>query len=384
MSNGEPSLEQKVAYLGAACALPGGKSAVRRLETHMSWVFLTDDRVYKLKKPVRFAYLDFSTIEAREAMCRAEAYLNRRLARDVYLGVMPLLLSPQGLSLDKPGRIVDWLVVMRRLGDDGLLDHLISERRAMSSHFDAVARTLARFYKHAQRQSVSPAQCLARWRRNIAANRDVLFSPRFALPVHTLRRVDLVQRLYLSERGNDIMRRALDGRIVEGHGDLRPEHIWIGHEVKIIDCLEFNADLRHVDPLEELAYLHVECRRLGAAWGGERVRRAVCAALRDPAPEELYVFYRCYHATLRARLAIAHLLEPDMRLPEKWPKLARVYLQFAAEDARRLAALISGPRGSRDHVPRAFRGSPPQAKARRAVLRLCDARRRQGGARRSP
>ncbi len=91
-------------------------------ETHMSWVFMAGDRVYKLKKPVRFAYLDFSTLDRRAAACRAEYLLNRRLAPDVYLGVVPLTISTSGLAISGDGPVVDWLVVMRRLEENETLE----------------------------------------------------------------------------------------------------------------------------------------------------------------------------------------------------------------------------------------------------------------------
>jgi aminoglycoside phosphotransferase family enzyme len=123
---------------------------------------------------------------------------------------------------------------------------------------------------------------------------------------------------------------------VGGHGDLRPEHIWLSDPVRIIDCIEFNARLRLLDPFDEIAYLCVECDRLGGGWASDYIKRRTLHALAADLPEELFAFYRCYRATLRARLSIAHLLEPEPRLPEKWPALARTYLDLAAEDAVRL------------------------------------------------
>jgi aminoglycoside phosphotransferase family enzyme len=130
---------------------------------------------------------------------------------------------------------------------------------------------------------------------------------------------------------------------VDGHGDLRPEHIWLGDPVKIIDCLEFNRSLRAVDPFDEIAFLCIECERLGGAWAGEYIKRHARLTLSDGLPEELFTFYRCHRATLRARLTIAHLLEPNPRTVDKWPRLARTYLRLAANDARRLDRLLRTP-----------------------------------------
>ena len=121
-----------------------------RKETHMSWVFLVGDRVYKLKKPVRFPYLDFSTLARREAACRAEFSLNRRLAPDVYIAVIPLITSSLGLLLGGEGRIVDWLVVMRRLDDRWALEQVVREHRLEASQLNRLISTLVRFYRRAR------------------------------------------------------------------------------------------------------------------------------------------------------------------------------------------------------------------------------------------
>jgi aminoglycoside phosphotransferase family enzyme len=152
------TLAAKVEFLSRPSAYPEPIGEVSRRETHMSWVFLAGDKVFKLKKPVRFAYLDFSTLARREAMCRAELRLNRRLAPDVYLDVVPLVLSAQGLSIGGPGEVVDWLVVMRRLEEHWALDRAIEEGRVKSSQLDRLVTTLGKFYRHAARGiTTSPA-----------------------------------------------------------------------------------------------------------------------------------------------------------------------------------------------------------------------------------
>ena len=110
-----PALDDKVRFLSRPEIYQGHVKRVIARETHMSWVFMVGECVYKLKKPVRFAYLDFSTLDRREVACRAEDMLNRRLAPDVYLGVVPLTLSTSGLAISGDGPVVDWLVVMLSL-----------------------------------------------------------------------------------------------------------------------------------------------------------------------------------------------------------------------------------------------------------------------------
>ncbi len=341
----EPGTAEKLALLRRPGAYAHAPHEVSVRETHMSWVFLAGDRVYKLKKPVRFPFLDFSTVARREAACRAELVLNRRLAPDVYLDVVPLTTGADGLAIGGDGAVVDWLVVMRRLADGGSLEQAIASRSLTRAQLDGLVSVLTRFYRTARPVFVSPAAHLAGWRRSIAVNRSILLEPRLGLPAGLIRSIDGVQRRFLAGSGDLLAARARGRHIVDGHGDLRPEHIWLDHPVRIIDCLEFNASLRAVDPLDEVAFLSLECERLGGRWVAGHLADRLTRALRSRPDDPLFVFYRCYRAALRARLAIAHLLEPDPRTPEKWPRLARTYLRFARADAQRIARVLRTPSG---------------------------------------
>lgn len=334
-----PSLADKVAFLGSPAAYPGFAGAVGRRETHMSWVFFAGAAVYKLKKPVRFAYLDFSTLSRREAACRAEFTLNRRLAPGVYEGVVPLVRRGGDLHLGGAGEIVDWLVAMRRLDESHTLETRLIEGRLAPDDLDGLVAVLTRFYRTASRVRLEPAARLVRWRRALVENEAVLLDPALDLPAPLVRRLTALERRFLARRREMLARRP----IVDGHGDLRPEHIWIGSAARIIDRLEFSAELRAVDPADELAFLDLECERLGRADVGRRLADRVLAGLGGRPPEPLYLFYRIYRALLRARLSIAHLLEAEPRTPEKWPRQARAYLVIALRDARRLEALIRRP-----------------------------------------
>jgi aminoglycoside phosphotransferase family enzyme len=340
-----PSIADKVAFLGQAGAYGLGAAPVARRETHMSWLFFVDETVFKLKKPVRFSYLDFSTLARREAACRAEYALNQQLAPQVYEGVVPLVRTSRGLALGGEGEVVDWLVRMRRLDQDLSLEARLLAGATAPAELDALAALLARFYRRAPRVRVPPGRRLADWRAAIAENARVLTDPRLGLPAGRVRAVLALQRRFLRVRGDLLVARARQGRIVDAHGDLRPEHVWMGPPIKIIDRLEFSAALRAVDPLDELAFLGVEAERLGAAGAGARIARRTMVALHEEAPPALYLFYRTHRALLRARLSIAHLLEPDPRTPEKWPRQARAYLEIAVRDARALAVLLRSPAG---------------------------------------
>ena len=215
------------------------------------------------KKPVRFPYLDFSTLARREAACRAELKLNRRLAPDTYREVVPLVRTRRGLAIGGKGDVVDWLVVMNCLDERQMLDRVIGERRLHQWQLDRLAAVLVQFYRRANAVFISPAIYVAELWRSLAYNRRLLLDPRFQLPPGCACYVDAMQRRFLTERAELLAERVRARHIVDGHGDLRPEHICLGDPVRIIDCLEFNARLRMVDPFDEIAFLCVECERLG-------------------------------------------------------------------------------------------------------------------------
>lgn len=321
-----PPLSAKVAFLSSP-ATYRGVDVVDVRETHMAWVFLAGDRAYKLKKPVRYPFLDYGTLDARRRICIEEVLLNRRLAPDVYLGVARLTVESDGsLAINGPGGIVDWLVEMRRLPEQIFLDHAILSDTVPRSGVEAVADRLARFYRKASSVKVDPVEHISRFVQELGKSREVLAEKEFVSLAKRGSRI-LTQLEELLKRAPEIVAdRVAARRIVEGHGDLRPEHICLTDPPVIIDCLEFSRELRLVDPFDELAFLSMECSVLGARWIGPVLVEQCAMALGDRPSDRLLAFYAAYRASFRARQSLAHLLEPAPRTPEKWIPLARAYL----------------------------------------------------------
>jgi uncharacterized protein len=326
------STEEKVRFLGRSSSYPDGRHEVAVKETHMSWVFLAGDRVLKLKKPVRYPQLDFSTLAAREANCREEVRLNARLAPDTYLGVVPLKHTPAGeLALEGDGEVVDWLVAMRRLPDDRMLDGMLARCLVTEGDLDRLAEVLTAFYESAKRVPITPRDYAGRFAREQGTNREVL--TKCGLAVDHGRMPAILDRLEaaLAENRALMDERARGGWIVEGHGDLRPEHICLAEPIVIFDCLEFNEDLRSIDPFDELAFLGMECALLGEPAIGRHLMDRVGGRLGPIPPDRLVRLYTAFRAVLRARLSNAHLLDPVPRNPAKWGPLASEYLRLADE-----------------------------------------------------
>lgn len=321
--------EDKVRFLSKPESYSIATKTVDIVETHMAWVFLTVDFAFKLKKPVARPHLDFSTIDARHRDHLAELALNRRLNADIYLSVVALTVDGGALSLAGTGQPCEWLLKMRRLPAERALNVLLGRRVVSPPDVRAIAEKLAAFYLARQPVAMSIYEYRDRFERNIAENENVLVS--FGSGLFRKRVKSLVDRqlaFILRRRGlfDDCVFRQ---RIIEGHGDLRPEHIWLDESVHIIDCLEFWRDFRLLDYYDDLAFLALECERLAMPRVGNDIVEAVIAITGERPAMALMHFYQSYRAAIRAKLAVWHLLDEYDPNIEKWLRAARVYLDLA-------------------------------------------------------
>ncbi|HJL19592.1 MAG TPA: hypothetical protein RMH99_28270 [Sandaracinaceae bacterium LLY-WYZ-13_1] len=332
-------LAERVAFLSRDASFPQGPPH-EAVETHMSWVFLAGDRAYKLKKPLRTERLDHTTVEKRRTQCQREVRLNRRLAPSVYLGVTPLIRSGAGWALGPlleppvghgPADVVDWLVTMRRLDPQDSLEARVEDGRATAADVDRVVARLAAFYREAE-----PVGWTGRaYRRRLEAeveehHRRLARAPGLDA-TGSFEPVREGQRALLARHAPTFEARA--GRVVDAHGDLRPEHVFLApdDDPVMIDCLEFDRELRLLDVASELCFLALELARLGAPGLGARVLE-VWRAGGDEVLAEVSRFYRSHHACVRALLALWHLDDPDTADRERYLARARAYRTLALED----------------------------------------------------
>lgn len=331
------SAAAKVAFLCDPRSFRDGTRSVRLIETHFAWVFLTRRHAWKLKKPLRHWPLDYRTLERRRRGCRAELLLNRRLAPHVYLDVVPLTTDCSGrLALDGRGRVIDWLVKMRRLPATRMLDSALAQGSVKNADLARVIAVLAEFYARARRVSGGPAAYLARLRRRVGVNQRVLGARAFGLDPVRVREVTRAQLACIAALGDLLRERA--ARVVDGHGDLRPEHVYLGRPACVIDCLEFSAGLRVFDPAEEVAFLAVECERMGAPHVARRLIEGYRKASGDEVPEALVQLYMSQRATTRAKISAWRLRDPEITDRTAWRRQAQDYLAQAQRHIRRAQA----------------------------------------------
>lgn len=328
-------LRDKVAWLSDGASYPEQPARVDRIETHFAWVFLTDTRAYKLKKPLRIHGADLRTLAERERCCLEELRLNRRLARQTYLAVLPLVDRGGRLALGQPGAIVDWVVEMQRLDLHQMLDARLRAGTVAAADLAAIVRHLQLLDPGAPTEAgaspppepvgMSPADLLA----GVAARLDEALRevarPEFGLAAHAYTALTAELRSAFTELRPVLEQRAR--RVREGHGDLRAEHVWLGAPLQIIDALEFDRSLRLLDPAEDLAMLAVDVERLDGEWVRAGLLAAYARETGDEVPARLWRFYLALRAATRAKVALWHLDDPGQATDTAtWRARAAEYL----------------------------------------------------------
>ena len=314
----------KIAFLSDPSSYPDRPPRVTVIETHFAWVFLAGARAYKLKKASHLRGADWRTPQAREHACREELQLNRQIAALTYLGVEPLVRAAAGFQIGGEGTVVDWLLVMRRLDERRMLEAVLTGDTLMPTDLDAILQFLVNFYKSRPPLPFTPETYLRRVAGRMEESLRALEHPRAALERTDIERVVGALRATFASLKSQLGDRATRHHIVEGHGDLRAEHVWLGPPVQIIDALEVYADLRMLDTAEEIAALTLECERHGADWAATYLRGRYRALAADPCSDALFEFYIALRAINQAKLAIWHLDDPDQH-PQaaRWRERAR-------------------------------------------------------------
>lgn len=357
MTTLEPSLPAETIerFLTDRGSFPGRPSRVELIQTHASWVALTPRFVYKIKKPVDLGFLDFSTLQKRRHYCEREVYLNSRLSPGCYLGVVPIARTPAGLRFGSAGKVVEYAVKMRRLGKGSFLLYRIEHGSAALRDLDRVAKSLARFYR-AQKQTPS----LAAWgevsKLRISTNENFRQTvPLQGVTVSTCAwsAVRHFTNLFYRRHASLFSSRIRDGRIIDGHGDLRLEHIHLdARKVTIFDCIEFNDRFRHIDVVNDLAFLTMDLAFHGRSDLATHFAQRMAKTLQDRGMFRLLDFYQCYRAFVRGKVESLRAGEkevpPDQQAEGR--RLAREYfrlaLRYAVAGSEPMVLIVMGNAGS--------------------------------------
>ena len=287
-------------------AYPWRPAAVELVETHVSWVFLSGDRVVKVKKPVSYGFVDHTTLESRRRSCEDEVRLNRRLTDGVYLGVVPIVRGAAGYRVDAKGTPVEWATLMRRLPAEGMLDALLAAGESLPHLDGRLAERLIPFHRNGAAFCEGPADEVAAAASAVVTENLTELEPFASEPLGPaqLGLVAEALRGFIAESRDILHDRAASGWIREGHGDLRVEHVCLegSGEIQIFDCVEFSRSLRCADVASDLAFLLMDLERLGAQEAaGTLVARYQTAGV--DLPDALLRFYKAHRALVRAKVA---------------------------------------------------------------------------------
>ncbi len=299
------------------------------VQTHISIIFMKEDFVLKVKKPVNFGFLDFSTLEKRKHYCEEEVRLNRRLCPEAYLGVVPI---------ERDGKVIEWAVKMKRLPVEKSLKNLIKTGRVRQEDIERVVSKIAEFHKQAETNenisSFGKAQ-------NFRINTDENFQQTERFIGDTIDPEDFnfirekTEKFY-TKYGHILDKRAKAGFVKDCHGDLHTEHIVVDQDICIFDCIEFNERFRYIDIACDVAFLLMDMDYLGVKDLSKQAENLYRKAFNEPELELLIPFFKSYRAYVRGK--VNSLMSKDPLFSEeerqkraeeakKYFKLAKSYLE---------------------------------------------------------
>lgn len=347
------SLHEKLeAFLHQPASYPEASETVELRETHISRVFLTDQAAYKIKKPLKLPFLDYSTLDARRDACLAELQLNRRFSQDIYRDVVALTSHEKGFAWNGPGPTLEYAVRMRRIPDSCLMDARLRERTFQKEDGERLIAHLVLCYQNAPHGAMDGDVYWQRLRALIDENRSSLYELALHLKLDPEPWLALCSRqlLFMQVNRSLMTARAEHGCVIEGHGDLRPEHIVFEDRVSMIDGIEFNRDLRILDQADELSFLAMECAVMGFPELGYEIRQRVLEALNDPAPPELLAFYESYRALVRAKVNALRAEQESANQQNRILKIIGTYQKIAEAALNKaippVAFIVAGAMGS--------------------------------------
>lgn len=347
-------------------AYPHAPDTVEIVQTHISYVALVPPRVYKIKKPLDLGFLDFRTLSDRRHFCEREVRLNRRLCSNVYEGVVPIVRTEDGLKIDPDDAsfggetsgaeelvavpsigedaVEEWAVRMRYMEPAHFLNRRIETDRVPSDAVDRLTDALCSFYTE---QSPTPEVAEAGWIERIRVSFDENFDQTRDLVGRALSRPAFDALRFYVDRFFDahaslFHRRRADGHFVDGHGDLRLEHVHMtDNRVCIYDCIEFNERFRHIDVANDVAFLAMDFDAHGRPGLARRFVHAVADRLDDPDLPTLVPFYKSYRAYVRGKVESMRAAEAEVPAGERTASRAKARVHY--QNALRYAVAGESP-----------------------------------------
>jgi aminoglycoside phosphotransferase family enzyme/predicted kinase len=321
--------ERLLAFLLDRRSYPYRPKSVRLVQTHASYVFVAPPYVYKVKKPVNFGFLDFSTLEKRHYFSEREVSLNRRLSPNVHLGVVPIFLRKGRLTFDAGGKVVEYAVKMRKLDARFFLSRLLKRNEVGRRELDRIVSALTDFY-----ESQKPTDSVVKWgrieklkistRENFRQARSFVGATISAPAFHAIR---FYTDDFYRRNARLFQDRVRKRRIRDCHGDLHLDHIHLTPaQLSIYDCIEFNDRFRYLDVASDIAFLAMDFDFQGRWDLSQYLANRMAHSLNDQGLLKLMDFYKCYRAFVRGKV---ESLQTIRAKKDRGRAHARRYFQLA-------------------------------------------------------
>lgn len=298
---------------------PHQPRSVQVVQTHISIVFIAGDLVYKVKKPVDFGFLDFTTLEKRKYYCRQEVILNSRFSEKLYLGVVSIYRGPKGLNFVGEGQEIEVAVLMRRVPEDRLMINMLKNEQVTGETLDRLADRLAYFHSLSE---TGPHVASFGSPMVIYQNLKENFDQTYPFIGRTIdqnvhEKTATLAFKFLRDHGDLFRSRMEKGFIRDCHGDLHLDHVIILDGIMLYDCVEFNDRFRYGDTAADIAFLLMDFDFRGYPAFAERIAARYALSSGDQDVLKLLGFYKSYRAFIRGKVIGFTLDEPEIREIEK-------------------------------------------------------------------
>jgi len=306
---------------------------IQLIQTQMSFIFLTGDYVYKVKKTINLGYLDYTTLEKRHFFCCQELELNRRLCPNTYLNIVAINKDQGIINIEGPGQTIEYAIKMRRLPQDGMMDTLLLSGQVSKKMIDQVARKLVHFHQSAK---TSPEITAFGELEVIRQNNQENFNQTekyigISISQPQYNRIVNYTTDFINTHGDLFINRIKEDKIKDCHGDLHCAHVCFTSDICIYDCIEFNDRFRYSDVASEMAFLAMDLDRYQRRDLSHYLIEIYVELSGDAGLSEILNFYKCYRAYVRGKVESFKLDDPLIPVKEKEQILpvARRYFELA-------------------------------------------------------
>jgi aminoglycoside phosphotransferase family enzyme len=328
--------QEQVSEICRRRAFPFQSDEVERVETHISWVLLTPDYAYKIKKPIKYSFLDFSTLEKRRYYCCRELLLNARLTEGMYLDVLPVIETEEGPEIrgqNDEHAIIDYVLLMRRMDESKQMNLLLAHRQVTRQHLWQIARQVAAFHRNAEIfPGAEQAGQLDEKFADLLSVEGFVAETLGKASARDVRNAVAFAGRFLDRHARHLHHRNQVGWVVDGHGDLHSKNIFLLEKPVIFDCIEFNDDYRRLDVLNEIAFFCMDLDYYGFPRQAEcflqdYLNRIDC--MRTEADRKLFLFYKAYRANVRLKVNCLRAMQPESEAAyRKTMNSVRAYLDL--------------------------------------------------------